>query len=91
MNDTYAQSAKKAPAATRTPTMVAPMPTTLIAPLLPPLKEPVGTIVEDDLEDVVVKGIEFRVELKPVEEGDPVPEEEESDEERAASMVKLVV
>lgn len=67
------------------------MPTTLIAPLLPPLKEPVGTTVEDDLEDVEVKGIEFRVELKPVEEGDPVPEEEESDEERAASMVKLVV
>jgi len=68
------------------------MPTTLIAPLLPPLKEPVGTTVEDDLEDVVVKGIEFRVELKPVEEGDPVPEEEGSDEEeRAASMVKLVV
>ena len=69
--DTYTQNVKKAPTATRTPTTVAPMPVTLRAPLLPPLplplKEPVGMVVEDDEEDVPVKGVEFEPKLEVVE------------------------
>ena len=40
-----------------TPTAVAPMPVTLRAPLLPPLKEPVGRVVEEVEEDVLVNGV----------------------------------
>ena len=65
----YAQSAKKAPAATRTPTTVAPILVAVRAPLLPPLKEPVGTTVEELEEDELV-GVNGEV-LEP-----GVPEEE---------------
>ena len=67
---THAQNAKKAPAAIRTPTTAAPTPVTLRAPLLPPLKEPVGTTVEDE-EDVPVEGVVLGVTLplKPEEAG----------------------
>ena len=47
----YAQRPKKAPAATRTPTTVAPMPVTLRAPLLP-LKAPVDVVPGEVLVDV---------------------------------------
>jgi len=76
------------------------MPITLKAPLLPPLKEPVGTIVlEDEVEeDVLVDGVEFGVglvERPETEDGEPAPEEvdEESEEveERAGSMSNVVV
>jgi len=77
------------------------MPITLMAPLLPPLKEPVGTVVEEDDEEVPVNGVEFEPKLEVVEverpeteDGVPVPEEvEESEEveERAASMSNVAV
>ena len=53
------QVAKKAPAAKRRPIVVAQMPVTLRAPLLPPLKEPVGMVVEEVEEDVLVNGVDF--------------------------------
>ena len=43
--------------ATKRLAAVAPIPMTLRAPLLPPLKEPVGMTVEDVEEDVLVNGI----------------------------------
>lgn len=68
LGETYAQNVKKAPAATRTPTMVAPTPVTLRAPLLLPLplkEPPVGMVVEEDEEDV--PGVEFEPKLEVVE------------------------
>ena len=67
---THAQSAKKAPAATRMPTTAAPTPVTLGTPLLPPLEGPVGTAVEGD-EDVPVERVVLGVTLplKPGEAG----------------------
>jgi hypothetical protein len=51
----YAQKPKKAPAATRTPTAVAPIPVTLRAPLppLPPLKASVAVVLGEVLVDVL--------------------------------------
>jgi hypothetical protein len=43
------------------------MPITLRAPLLPPLKEPVGIVVEEDEEEVPVNGVEFEPKLEVVE------------------------
>lgn len=90
--DTYAQNAKKAPAAIRTPTTVAPTPVTLRAPLPLPLKEPEGTAVdEEEPEDVPVERVDTGVMVEPrpeeVEEGGrvemevPDPELEGSEEE----------
>jgi len=95
----YAQSAKKAPAATRTPTTVAPIPATVRAPLLPPLNEPVGTTVEeleeDELVKIGVRELEPEVPEEEPEERVLFPEEveegEEEVEERAASMVNVLV
>jgi len=71
------QSAKKAPAATRTPTIVAPMPVTLRAPLLPPLKALVavllGEVPVEEL-DTVGTDILLMVELEPELEREELPE-----------------
>ena len=40
-----------------TPTAAAPIPVTLRAPLLPPLKEPVGMVMEEVEEDLPVNGV----------------------------------
>ena len=72
------QSAKKAPAATRTPTIVAPMPVTLRAPLLPPLKALVAVLVGEVLveePDTVGTDVLLMVELEPeVEREEELPE-----------------
>jgi len=96
--DTYVQNPKKAPAATRTPTMLAPMPVTLRAALLPPLKEPEGEVLGEVLEDVLVpvEGVEVVMEEGPpeVEIEEPVPEVELEDEEvpeMGSSMLNALV
>jgi len=61
------------------------MPVKLMTPLLPPLKEPpVGTVVGEVEEDVLVNGVDFgviEVERPETEDGFPVPEEVELKEE----------
>ena len=71
-DDTCAQSPKNAPAATRTPTTVAPMPVTLRAPpvLLPPLKEPVDVGPEDEWEDEPDNGVDVLITVEPGPEED---------------------
>jgi len=63
MGDTCVQSPKKAPAATRTPMAVAPMPATLRAPLLPPLKAPVA--VGEEFEDAPFEGVDVLLVVVP--------------------------
>ena len=60
------QSPKNAPAATRTPTIVAPMPVTLGAPpvLLPPLKAPVDVGPEEEREDEPDPGVDVPVTIE---------------------------
>jgi len=70
------------------------MPVKVRAPLLPPLKEPVGRTVEELEEDEPLKGVDVGVvALKPVpEETVPVPDEVgESEEERAAAISNVLV
>lgn len=54
----YAQRPKKAPAAMRTPTMVAPIPVMPRAPLLPPLKAPVAVVAGEFKVDELDPGVD---------------------------------
>jgi len=67
------QSPKKAPAATKTPTMVALMPATLTAPLLPPLKEPEGVVLGEVLVDEPdpLDGVDVPLMVEPKPEVEP--------------------
>jgi len=74
--------------------VVTPMPTTPSAPLLP-LKDPVGTVVDEVEEDVSVNGVDFGVRVERPETV-PVPEEVELEEgerveEEAAPMTNAGV
>jgi hypothetical protein len=104
--DAHVQRPKNAPAATRTPTTVAPIPVTPRAPLLPPLKEPVdvgvGEVPVDEPDPLEMVDVLLMVEPTPevdVREGRievPFPDvdevdDKEEDEDSASAISNAAV